>query len=145
MAHWEHVFLECANAFKMLTLIQLEPAPVYLVSQVLLVKQVSNSLTPLMTGLIRIEKKKVAQSLSPGIDTGEFPFHTPVFGGSVDLHWRIDQDTITIGLTSSTVGWIGFGIGEGMEDADIVMGYVDSNGPHVKDCHATQQAGLTYK
>lgn len=46
-------------------------------------------------------------------------------------------ENITIGLTSTSTGWIGFGIGSTMKNADMAIGYVDNTGPHVYDCFST--------
>uniref|UniRef100_A0A8C6KP28 DOMON domain-containing protein n=1 Tax=Nothobranchius furzeri TaxID=105023 RepID=A0A8C6KP28_NOTFU len=54
----------------------------------------------------------------------------------VNLKWGFDnpQGNITFQLTINTVGWLGFGFSAngGMDDADIVMGGVGSNGNYFK-------------
>uniref|UniRef100_A0A1A8LHW7 Monooxygenase, DBH-like 1, like n=1 Tax=Nothobranchius pienaari TaxID=704102 RepID=A0A1A8LHW7_9TELE len=59
----------------------------------------------------------------------------------VNLKWGFDnpQGNITFQLTINTVGWLGFGFSAngGMDDADIVMGGVGSNGNYFKDYYST--------
>ena len=60
-------------------------------------------------------------------------------GGSDDkyeIYWNADQDgcILEIGLAVQTDGWVGFGIsenGSGMQDADIVIGWITSDGEFI--------------
>jgi len=57
----------------------------------------------------------------------------------VHLSWRPDHDGITFRYTVATHGYIGLGFspGGGMHGADIVLGWVDTNGQvHLTDRHA---------
>ena len=68
----------------------------------------------------------------------EFDYHT-FMGGSDDkyeIYWNADQDAcmLEIGLAVQTNGWVGFGISEngvGMQDADIVIGWITSDGEFI--------------
>jgi hypothetical protein len=40
----------------------------------------------------------------------------------VVLHWTIDDTDVDIQLSASVAGWVSFGIGSSMRDADIIMG-----------------------
>lgn len=55
-------------------------------------------------------------------------------GGLVYLKWGFDnvQGNITFQLTVNTTGWVGFGFSPhgGMDDADIVMGGLGSDGSY---------------
>merc|ERR1719401_1414967 len=54
------------------------------------------------------------------------------------LEWNVDTTlgTITIAMTAPTSGWVGIGIAEGggMSGADILLGWIDSDGTaHISD------------
>ncbi len=63
------------------------------------------------------------------------------------LFWSVkDTDkTMNIAVKVNTTGWVGFGISRGlsgsMKGADVVIGWVDSNGKgHISDRHATSNS-----
>nr|XP_015802787.2 DBH-like monooxygenase protein 2 homolog [Nothobranchius furzeri] len=62
----------------------------------------------------------------------------------VNLEWGFDnpQGIITFQLTFNTTGWLGFGFSPngGMNNADIVIGGLRSNGSYFQDCYATGNA-----
>ena len=78
----------------------------------------------------------------------EFDYHT-FMGGSDDkyeIYWNADQDgcMLEIGLAVQTDGWVGFGISEngvGMKDADIVLGWITSDGQFI----LTNRIGAGFK
>ncbi len=70
---------------------------------------------------------------------------TQVFeGGVFTVHWRIDGDEIHFGMEAETTGWlsIGFEPTNIMKDADMIFGWVDSEGtPHTMDTYSTGEYG----
>lgn len=72
-------------------------------------------------------------ALSPQIEPGEFPSSIVILDGNMEVYWKIDNFTIIVGLTAACTGWLGFGIGQNMINADMIMGYVDSTGVSISD------------
>ncbi|XP_043962058.1 DBH-like monooxygenase protein 2 homolog [Gambusia affinis] len=64
-------------------------------------------------------------------------------GGLVYLKWGFDnvQGNITFQLTVNTTGWVGFGFSPhgGMDDADIVMGGLGSDGSYFADYYSLEE------
>ena len=65
----------------------------------------------------------------------EFDYNTYMGGSNEEFQvfWNEDQEacTLEVGLAVQTDGWVGFGISEngvGMQQSDIVMGWIDSQG-----------------
>jgi len=88
------------------------------------------------------------------IESDEYPNHS-VFGeGSYELSWRIEDDSIFMGMMAETTGWVAIGFSPVSlhKGGDIISGWVDDNGTtHIVDCyfpdmypphpHDTQQNG----
>jgi DOMON domain/Eukaryotic cytochrome b561 len=75
-----------------------------------------------------------------------FPAKVQAGNGKITLYWKFneEQTEITIGIVAETTGWVAFGIGKGMSDADIVQGSVDASGKaNLLDRHSTGQAEPT--
>ena len=60
----------------------------------------------------------------------------------VTLEWRVDGENLALRLSASTSGWVavGFDPEAGMEFANIVIGYVDAGGVHVRDDWGTGES-----
>ena len=59
--------------------------------------------------------------------------------GDYELYWSSDADTVYFGMRARTGGWVavGFPPGRTMQDADIVIGYVDGGNAIVSDEFST--------
>lgn len=88
------------------------------------------------------------------IGSDEYPNHSVFGDGSYELSWRIEDNTIFIGMMANTTGWVAIGFSPITlhKGGDIVSGWVDDNGTvDIIDCyfpdmypphpHDTQQNG----
>ncbi len=71
--------------------------------------------------------------LSEGEYTGEFS------SGNYLVRWFVHEDTAYFGVRAQTDGWVALGIqpGEAMQDADIIIGFVDDSGADITDQFST--------
>lgn len=55
------------------------------------------------------------------------------------LEWEITGDSMRVSMSAPTTGWIalGFHATAAMKDADILIGYVDASGAHLRDDFGT--------
>ncbi len=70
------------------------------------------------------------QKLDGIIHENEYPNFFSSGDGNYSLFWKIKGDSINIGISAKTTGYvaIGFGPTQAMQDADIVFGLVDERG-----------------
>ncbi len=77
------------------------------------------------------------------ISSGEYTVEKNV--GEMSLHFRVENDTLYVGISAETHGWvaIGFGGGPGMRNTDIVIAYVlPPNGTvEISDSYSTGFSG----
>lgn len=77
---------------------------------------------------------------SAGEDAGDAPaFEKDGFA----LDWEVRGDSLRLSMTAPTTGWIavGFNATAAMKDSDILIGYVDGTGPHLRDDFGTDYTG----
>jgi hypothetical protein len=92
-------------------------------------------------------------SLTATITEGEYPYNVSL-SSSAKMYWKIDngKSEIEIAISANTNGWVrvlrfdlkikvGLGISSNgrMVGADIIMGWVDTSGPHAVDFYLTSQ------
>jgi hypothetical protein len=72
----------------------------------------------------------VAQAAQPSRES----FSTVTEAG-VTLQWRVQGDRLNVVLSAATTGWVavGFKPGNGMKNADFLIGYVDGSGAKIRD------------
>ncbi|NLP06107.1 DOMON domain-containing protein [Candidatus Fermentibacteria bacterium] len=72
---------------------------------------------------------------SGGSDAGGPGFEKDGF----TLDWEITGDSMLVSISAPTTGWIavGFHATAAMKDADILIGYVDASGAHLRDDFGT--------
>lgn len=60
----------------------------------------------------------------------------------IALEWKVDGDDLVVRLTAPSTGWIavGFDPESGMRNANIIIGYVDDDGAHLRDDFGTSQS-----
>jgi hypothetical protein len=78
------------------------------------------------------------------ISSDEYSDSTSFNAGNFMVYWLIEGDTIYLGLTGNTDGWITIGIEpkESMKDADMIFGWVYENGTvGILDCYSTGKYG----
>ena len=87
--------------------------------------------------------------LAPSVLPGEFNNSIVLLGGSYRLYWKLldiqDQATtsstsavsIVIAVEADALGWVGFGLGDSMANADMIIGSVTNSSVSVKDCYST--------
>jgi len=78
------------------------------------------------------------------ISDGEYDFMTSFGGGDLEVHWTIEGDTITFAWLGKTSGWVSLGLdpGKAMEDADMILAWVDDQGMvHVIDAYSEGPTG----
>ncbi len=74
------------------------------------------------------------------IDNITFAQYEEVVESGITLQWRTDADYLYINLTAPTTGWVavGFDPVNAMQDANIIIGYVDSSGEvFIRDDYGT--------
>lgn len=74
------------------------------------------------------------------ITKGEYPNSISAKKNIITLYWKLEQTKILIGIKAKTSGWvaIGFNPTKVMKDADMVFGWVDTNGnAKALDCYST--------
>ncbi len=71
--------------------------------------------------------------LSEGEYTGEFT------AGNYLVRWFVHEDTAYFGVRAQTDGWVALGVqpGQAMQDAAIIIGFVDDSGADVTDQFST--------
>lgn len=64
------------------------------------------------------------------VSSGEYSKTTRYDVGNFILHWRISGDSVRIAMVGKTTGYVGIGFdpGNGMEGADMIIGWVESGG-----------------
>lgn len=91
----------------------------------------------ILTGLPTIHKGQYspakADVLIDGvIDEGEYDQFLDWPSDDYQMYWRYEDDKVIIGMKAKTLGWVSFGISSPgknkMDQADIMIGYVDSAG-----------------
>ncbi len=78
------------------------------------------------------------------IGRGEYPFRAEFKGGDFILHWNVAGDRAAFAMEAETPGWvsIGFEPTAVMENADMIVGWVDGQGKvFVLDCFSTGMFG----
>jgi hypothetical protein len=77
------------------------------------------------------------------ISSGEYSTVNTYAGGAYEIHWKTDAMNIFIGLKVKTGGWVAVGLGAaaGMNNADLIFGYVSNNQIAVSDQFSTGQFG----
>ena len=78
------------------------------------------------------------------IANDEYEFVAELNDGDFEIHWRIQGDRFYMAVKARTTGWIaiGFEPTTRMEDADMIIGWVDDNGEHtVLDCFSEGEYG----
>ncbi len=77
------------------------------------------------------------------VTPGEYNGSKEFGGGSFTVHWKVSADTLHIAMAGETDGWISIGLdpSDGMEDADMIIGWVDASGPHILDEFSTGKTG----
>lgn len=78
------------------------------------------------------------------IGSGEYEHKATAADGDLEIHWRIEGDTIRMAMRGRTTGWISIGLEPTtlMKDADMIIGWVDdSGGPHILDCFSQGNFG----
>jgi len=75
------------------------------------------------------------------IKTGEYSGSNTF--GDYSIFWRSDTQYIYIGMTAKTNGWVSIALasGQGMKDADMLMGFVTDGKATVKDLYCTDNLG----
>jgi len=76
--------------------------------------------------------------LIPGVLADDVSFFSVTPLPDFSFGWRVDESagSITVRLQANTSGWVGFGLAEagGMAGADILIGWIDSDGEaHISD------------
>jgi hypothetical protein len=64
------------------------------------------------------------------IATGEYVHHASFSGGQFELHWLVEGQEVRFGMVGRTSGYVAIGFEPAvlMEDADMVIGWVDGTG-----------------
>lgn len=78
----------------------------------------------------------VLERLDGRVEPGEYQFEWSDAASGITFSWRVQGDRLVGGLSSPDTGWVAVGFGgDGplMYGADIVIGYVDSRGAHLRD------------
>jgi len=77
------------------------------------------------------------------VSDGEYTFSASFKSSKVTVHWKVQDTTIAMALVGKTSGWlaIGFDPSRAMNDADMVIGWVDTSGVHVVDAFSTGSTG----
>jgi hypothetical protein len=78
------------------------------------------------------------------IDPGEYGFQWTDETSKLHFEWRIVGDRLIGAIQSPDTGWVAIGFGGAgplMYGADIVIGYVDAHGAHVRDHYANSPTG----
>ncbi|UCH89218.1 MAG: hypothetical protein JSV49_00795 [Thermoplasmata archaeon] len=71
------------------------------------------------------------------ISANEYDHKAEFAGGDFKIYWTVGESNISIGLSAKTNGWVAFGIGNSMTDADMIIGWVNSTGgATVLDCYS---------
>ncbi|UCE12318.1 MAG: hypothetical protein JSV04_08955 [Candidatus Heimdallarchaeota archaeon] len=72
----------------------------------------------------------VAPIIDGTISEDEYSSSTSFASGDYLFYWQIEGDTIYIGLIGKTEGWVAIGFEPtiAMKDADMIFGWVESNG-----------------
>lgn len=60
------------------------------------------------------------------VTDGEYPNTVYLLNNNYKLHWRANATAINIGIEASCTGWVGFGFGNTMTKADMIIGYVSN-------------------
>lgn len=74
------------------------------------------------------------------IKEGEYDTQYPLQEGAVKVYVKLEPPFISVGIVAPTKGWVGIGFDpiSVMDQADMVIGWVDSGGnPHALDCFST--------
>jgi hypothetical protein len=74
------------------------------------------------------------------VDNITFASYQEVVAEGVTLQWRTDDDYVYINLMAPTTGWVavGFDPVNAMQDANIIIGYVNSSGEvNIRDDYGT--------
>lgn len=77
----------------------------------------------------------------PSIGTNEFPSSTRLLNNTLELYWKINGSEITMGIVSSDLGWVGFGIGSSMTNSDMIVGSISSQGVLLIDDYFSLASG----
>ncbi len=82
-------------------------------------------------------------TLDGKITSGEYDHKASFGGGDLVIHWKVQGSTIQMALVGKTTGWVSIGLdpSTAMEDADMILGWVDEDGAHVKDQFSTGPYG----
>lgn len=78
------------------------------------------------------------------ISNNEYEFSVSFGGGDLKLHWRVDGEIISMAIEGKTNGWvaIGFEPKKIMKDADMIFGWVTSEGAViVEDTYSENETG----
>lgn len=85
-----------------------------------------------------------AHRLDGRVDPGEYKFRFVDANTKLSFQWSIQGDRLIGAISTPDTGWVAVGFGgDGplMFGADIVMGYVDAHGAHVRDHYANSPTG----
>jgi len=84
-----------------------------------------------------------AEGIDGIVKDGEYDFSASFGGGDYRLHWKVTDDGIRLAVMARTEGWVALGIDpeDRMEGADMLLGWVDEDGPVVHDAYATGPTG----
>ena len=80
-----------------------------------------------------------AATLDGSISSGEYDLKATFSGGDFELHWKVSGGVIRMAMVGRTSGWVAIGLQPTlmMQNADMIIGWVDSKGkPGILDCHA---------
>lgn len=96
-----------------------------------------------MSGLFCLPWTAAVPILDGTIGRDEYGAMMTFGGGKFKLYWSVDGDEIYFGLQGETTGWVALGLQptRAMQDADMLMGWVDGGRASVLDAFSTGAFG----